>query len=306
MDTLFHDEALTELHTIGDWLRFAVSRFQQAGLFYGHGTDNAWDEAVQLVLPLLHLPQDCPPQVRDARLLPSERKRLLEALQQRVEQRLPTPYITHTAWFAGYEFYVDERVLIPRSPIAELIDTGFAPWLAHEPCRIMDLCTGSGCIAIALAHAFPEAEVDALDISREALDVAEINIQNHGLEQQVIPIESDLFSALPAGDQYDLIVANPPYVDEEDMGDLPEEFRHEPELALASGADGLDFTRRLLAQACDFLTEDGVLVVEVGNSQVHLETAYPELPLSWVEFANGGHGVFVISRRDLLPFRDRF
>lgn len=306
MDTLFNDEALTELHTIGDWLRFSVSRFQQAGLFYGHGTDNAWDEAVQLILPLLHLPQDSPPQVRDARLLPAERRQLLEALRLRVEQRVPTPYITHTAWFAGYEFYVDERVLIPRSPIAELIDQRFAPWLAHEPRRIMDLCTGSGCIAIALAHAFPEAEVDALDISREALDVAEINIQNHGLEQQVIPIESDLFSALPAGDRYDLIVANPPYVDDEDMSDLPDEFRHEPELALASGTDGLDFTRRLLAQACDFLTDDGVLVVEVGNSQIHLEFACPELPLSWVEFEHGGHGVFVISRRDLLPFREQF
>ncbi|MDP5291235.1 50S ribosomal protein L3 N(5)-glutamine methyltransferase [Oceanimonas sp. CHS3-5] len=306
MDTLFNDEALNELHTMGDWLRFAASRFQQASLFYGHGTDNAWDDAVQLVLPLLHLPLDCPPQAQSARLVPAERRVLLEAIRRRVEERLPTPYITHTAWFAGYEFYVDERVLIPRSPIAELIDTHFAPWLAHEPVRIMDMCTGSGCIAIALAHAFPEAEVDALDISRDALDVAEINIQNHGLEQQVIPIESDLFSALPSGDKYDLIVANPPYVDEEDMSDLPDEFRHEPELALASGFDGLDFTRRLLAQACDFLTDDGVLVVEVGNSQIHMELAFPELPLSWVEFEHGGHGVFVISRRDLLPHRDQF
>lgn len=306
MDTVFHDEALTELHTIGDWLRFAVSRFQQAGLFYGHGTDNAWDDAVQLILPLLHLPQDCPPTIRDARLLPSERKLLLDALQQRVEQRLPTPYITHTAWFAGYEFYVDERVLIPRSPIAELIDNRFAPWLTIEPTRIMDLCTGSGCIAIALAHAFPDAEVDALDISRDALDVADINIQNHGLEQQVIPIESDLFSALPAGDKYDLIVANPPYVDEEDMSDLPAEFLHEPELALASGFDGLDFTRRLLAQACDFLTDEGLLVVEVGNSQIHMEASFPELPLIWLELEKGGHGIFVISRNDLLPFRDQF
>ncbi|GAA3528055.1 50S ribosomal protein L3 N(5)-glutamine methyltransferase [Zobellella aerophila] len=306
MDTVFHDEALTELHTIGDWLRFATSRFQQAGLFYGHGTDNAWDDAVQLILPLLHLPLDCPPTIRDARLLPSERKQLLDALRQRVEQRLPTPYITHTAWFAGYEFYVDERVLIPRSPIAELIDSRFAPWLTIEPTRIMDLCTGSGCIAIALAHAFPEAEVDALDISRDALDVADINIQNHGLEQQVIPIESDLFSALPAGDKYDLIVTNPPYVDEEDMGDLPEEFRHEPELALASGFDGLDFTRRLLAQACDFLSDEGLLVVEVGNSLVHMESCFPELPLTWVELEKGGHGIFVINRNDLLPFRDQF
>ncbi|MBM7455098.1 ribosomal protein L3 glutamine methyltransferase [Oceanisphaera litoralis] len=306
MDTLFNDEALIELHTVGDWLRFAVSRFQQAGLFYGHGTDNAWDEAVQLILPLLHLPQDCPPQVRDARLLTSERQVLLDALKMRVEQRIPTPYITHTAWFAGYEFHVDERVLIPRSPIAELIEGRFAPWLSLEPRRIMDLCTGSGCIAIALAHAFPDAEVDALDICRDALDVAEINIQNHGLEQQVIPIESDLFSALPEGDKYDLIVANPPYVDAEDMSDLPEEFQHEPELALASGCDGLDFTRRLLTQACDFLTEDGLLVVEVGNSQIHMEEAYPQLPLLWVEFEQGGHGVFVIGRRDLEPFRDQF
>lgn len=306
MDTLFHDEALTELHTIGDWLRYSVSQFQQAGLFYGHGTDNAWDEAVQLLLPLLNLPQGCPPSIQNARLLSHERQLLLDALKMRVEQRIPTPYITHTAWFAGYEFYVDERVLIPRSPIAELIDGRFAPWLALEPKRIMDLCTGSGCIAIALAHSFPDAEVDALDISRDALDVAEINIQNHGLEQQVTPIESDLFSALPKGDQYDLIVVNPPYVDEEDMSDLPEEFQHEPELALVSGMDGLDFTRRLLAQACDFLSEEGLLVVEVGNSQIHMQEAYPKLALTWLEFEHGGHGVFVIRRSDLLPHVAQF
>ncbi|MBO1519385.1 50S ribosomal protein L3 N(5)-glutamine methyltransferase [Oceanisphaera pacifica] len=306
MDTLFNEEALIELHTIGDWLRYSVSHFQQAGLFYGHGTDNAWDEAVQLILPLLHLPQGCPPQIQNARLLTHERALLFDALKLRVEQRIPTPYITHTAWFAGYEFYVDERVLIPRSPIAELIDARFAPWLALEPKRIMDLCTGSACIAIALAHCFPDAEVDALDISRDALDVAEINIHNHGLEQQVTPIESDIFSALPSGDKYDLIVVNPPYVDEEDMSDLPEEFQHEPELALASGFDGLDFTRRLLAEACDFLSDDGLLVLEVGNSQIHMQEAYPDLPLTWIDFEHGGHGVCVISRGDLAPFQQQF
>ncbi|WP_409420200.1 50S ribosomal protein L3 N(5)-glutamine methyltransferase [Pseudaeromonas sp. ZJS20] len=306
MDKLFIDEAVSELSTVNDMMRWAVSCFNEADLFYGHGTDNGWDEAVQLMLPSLHLPPFISDDIKAARLTRSERQLLAELVARRVEERLPAPYLTNKAWFAGLEFYVDERVIVPRSPIAELIAQRFAPWLQGEPRRIMDLCTGSGCIAIALAYAFPEAEVDALDISVDALNVAEINIQHHGLEERVIPILSDLWQALPEGDQYDLIVSNPPYVDEEDMADLPDEFHHEPELALASGFDGLDLTRQILAKAADFLTDEGLLVVEVGNSQVHLSAQYPQVPFTWVEFEQGGHGVFVLTKAQLLAHRDLF
>ena len=221
-------------------------------------------------------------------------------------ERIPAPYLTNKAWFCGLEFYVDERVIVPRSPIAELIGNRFAPWLQHEPQRIMDLCTGSGCIAIALAQAFPEAEVDAIDISGDALDVTQINIEMYGLEQQVIPLSSDLFNHLPAGDKYDLIVSNPPYVDADDMFDLPDEFRHEPELALAAGEDGLILAKRILASAGDFLNEEGVLVVEVGNSYVELQAQYPDVPFTWVEFAQGGLGVFVMTKAQLDACRDQF
>ena len=218
---------------------------------------------------------------------------------QRIEHRVPAPYLTNKAWFAGYEFYVDERVLIPRSPIGELINKRFAPWLQHEPTRIMDLCTGSGCIAIAMAHAFPAAEVDALDLSPDALAVCEMNIDMHGMSGQVVPICSDLFDALPKGDKYDLIVSNPPYVDAEDMSDLPDEFRHEPELALAAGHDGLDLVRRILAEAGALLNENGVLIVEVGNSMVHMDTLYPEVKFEWIKFEHGGDGVFVLTKAQL-------
>ncbi|MCR6552690.1 50S ribosomal protein L3 N(5)-glutamine methyltransferase, partial [Aeromonas sp. CPF2-S1] len=206
MDKIFIDEVVAEMHTIQDMLRWAMSRFNDAGIFYGHGTDNAWDEAVQLVLPALHLPPDVDPAMRHSRLTSSERHRIAELIIRRVQERVPAAYLTNKAWYAGWEFYVDERVLIPRSPIAEMVANRFAPFLKHEPTRIMDLCTGSGCIAIIMAHEFPEAEVDAIDISVDALNVAERNINDHGLEQQVIPIRSDLFRDLPAGDKYDLIV----------------------------------------------------------------------------------------------------
>ncbi|HDX8615494.1 TPA: 50S ribosomal protein L3 N(5)-glutamine methyltransferase [Aeromonas dhakensis] len=306
MDKIFIDEVVAEMHTIQDMLRWAMSRFNDAGIFYGHGTDNAWDEAVQLVLPALHLPPDVDPAMRHSRLTTSERHRIAELIIRRVQERIPAPYLTNKAWYAGWEFYVDERVLIPRSPIAEMVANRFAPFLKDEPTRIMDLCTGSGCIAIIMAHEFPEAEVDAIDISVDALNVAERNINDHGLEQQVIPIRSDLFRDLPVGDKYDLIVSNPPYVDSEDMSDLPDEFRHEPELALASGSDGLKLTKRLLANAADFLKDDGVLVVEVGNSMIHLEAQFPDVPFTWVEFENGGHGVFVMTRQELVQYQDHF
>ncbi|MEJ2762738.1 50S ribosomal protein L3 N(5)-glutamine methyltransferase [Photobacterium sp. MCCC 1A19761] len=305
MDKIFVDEAVNELHTLQDMLRWTVSRFNAAGLFYGHGTDNAWDEAVQLVLPTLYLPLDIPSEVRFSRLTSSERLRIVERVIRRINDRTPVAYLTNKAWFCGMEFFVDERVLVPRSPIGELIENGFEPFLTEPPTRIMDLCTGSGCIGIACAHAFPEAEVDIVDISTDALAVAEQNIHDHGLEQQVIPLRSDLLRDVPK-DQYDLIVTNPPYVDQEDMNSLPDEFRHEPVLGLAAGTDGLKLVRRILANAPDYLKENGVLICEVGNSMVHMEEQYPHIPFTWIEFENGGHGVFMMTREQLVACQDDF
>lgn len=305
MDKIFVDEVVSELSTLQDMVRWTVSRFNAAGLFYGHGTDNAWDEAVQLILPSLYLPIDVPPHVLNSRLTTSERQCIVERVVKRINERIPTAYLTNKAWFCGLEFFVDERVLVPRSPIGELIEAQFQPWLTQEPQRVMDLCTGSGCIAIACAHAFPEAEVDAVDISEGALEVAEQNIQDHGMEQQVFPIRSDLFSALPK-DQYDLIVSNPPYVDEDDMNSLPDEFTHEPELGLAAGSDGLKLVRRILANAPDYLTDNGILICEVGNSMVHMMDQYPQVPFTWIEFENGGHGVFMLTKAQLLEHADEF
>ncbi|USP05803.1 50S ribosomal protein L3 N(5)-glutamine methyltransferase [Vibrio sp. LQ2] len=305
MDKIFVDEAVSELHTLQDMIRWTVSRFNAANLFYGHGTDNAWDEAVQLILPTLYLPIDVPPHVLNSRLTSSERLRVVERVIKRIKDRTPVAYLTNKAWFCGLEFFVDERVLVPRSPIGELIQAQFEPWLVNEPSRIMDLCTGSGCIAIACAHAFPDAEVDAIDISADALQVAEQNIQDHGLEQQVFPIRSDLFRDLPK-EQYDIIVTNPPYVDQEDMNSLPDEFKHEPELGLAAGTDGLKLVRRILANAPHYLTKKGILVCEVGNSMIHLMDQYPHIPFTWLEFENGGHGVFLLTREQLVECASDF
>lgn len=305
MDKIFVDEAVSELHTLQDMIRWTVSRFNAAQLFYGHGTDNAWDEAVQLILPTLYLPIDVPPHVLNSRLTGSERLRVVERVIKRINERTPIAYLTNKAWFCGLEFFVDERVLVPRSPIGELIQAQFAPWLLDEPTRIMDLCTGSACIAIACAYAFPEAEVDAIDISADALQVAEQNIQDHGLEQQVFPIRSDLFRDLPK-EQYDIIVTNPPYVDQEDMNSLPDEFKHEPELGLAAGTDGLKLARRILANAPHYLTDNGILVCEVGNSMIHLVDQYPNIPFTWLEFENGGHGVFLLTKQQLLDCAGEF
>ena len=298
MDTIFSDEAIDELVTIQDVVRWAVTEFNRAGLFFGHGTDNAWDEAVQLILPSLNLELQSNIMILQSRLTKRERQMLVELVVIRIEQRIPVPYLTNSAWFAGLEFYVDERTLVPRSPIAELIEAKFEPWVSTPPKRILDLCTGSGCIAIACAYAFPDAEVDAVDLSEEALEVADINIQNHGVSQQVFPIQSDLFSGVE-NEKYDLIVSNPPYVDAEDMANLPDEYKHEPELGLACGHDGLDLVRDMLRQAGSMLNEEGVLFVEVGNSQVHLQAAYPEIPFQWIEFSIGGHGVFVLTKAQL-------
>lgn len=296
------DQARDELLTIRDFLRWAASEFIAAKLFYGHGTDNPWEEAEQLVLHAIHLAPPLGDEWLDARLTRSERERVVGNIQRRIEERIPAAYITGQAWFVGLPYIVDERVLVPRSPIAELIEKRFAPWLVHEPQQILDLCTGSGCIGIACAHAFPDAEVQLSDISYDALAVAEENIQQHGMTERIFSLQSDLFENL-YGQRFDLIVSNPPYVDAEDMASLPDEFHAEPELGLSSGHDGLDFTRRLLRESADFLTEEGLLVVEVGNSWPALAAAYPTLPFTWVEFERGGHGVFVLTAQDLLGAR---
>lgn len=305
MDKISVDEVVNDMHTIQDMLRWSVSRFNAENIYYGHGTDNPWDEAVQLVLPTLFLPLDIPPEMYLARLTVSDRHRIVERVIRRVNERLPVAYLTNKAWFAGHEFFVDERVLVPRSPIGELINNRFDALLPQEPQAILDMCTGSGCIAIACAYAFPEAEVDAVDISIDALAVAEQNIEAHRLEHQVTPIRSDLFRDMPPV-KYDLIVTNPPYVDAEDMSDLPKEFRFEPELGLAAGSDGLKLARRILACAPDYLNEDGVLICEVGNSMVHLMDEYPDIPFTWIEFEFGGDGVFMLTRQQLLDCSEHF
>lgn len=291
-------QAVRDLHSLLDLMRWCATQFNQTGLYYGHGTDNPWDEAVSLVLQSVHLPHDSPQELFAARLTEAEKAQIVALAQRRVNERIPLAYLTHQAWFAGLPFYVDERVLVPRSPFSELIQGHFAPYLDFEPDTILDMCTGSACIAIAAANAYSDAEVDAVDISADALAVAEINIQDHALSDRVFPIQSDLFENL-SGQCYDLIIANPPYVDAEDMADLPEEFHHEPELGLAAGEDGLDLVHSLLKQGPDYMSDRGWLFVEVGNSMVHVQQQYPDLPLVWIDFEQGGHGIFAISNKDL-------
>jgi ribosomal protein L3 glutamine methyltransferase len=291
-----------DLVSVRDFVRFAVTQFERAQLFYGHGTDNAFDEAMTLVMQWLRLPFDQAAVMLDARLVEHERIALIEAIRQRCMERLPLPYIVGEAWFAGRTWEVDRHVLIPRSPIAELIESGFEPWLGGRyPERILDLCTGSGCIGIACALAFDEAEVVLSDISPEALAVARRNIARHGVGDRVTAVQSDLFGALQ-GERFALIVSNPPYVDARDMDELPPEFRHEPRLALAAGDDGLDLVRMILREAADHLTHDGLLVVEVGNSWEALERTFPEVPFTWIEFERGGHGVFALDRQQLVEY----
>jgi ribosomal protein L3 glutamine methyltransferase len=300
------DEAVTDLCTVHDWLRWAVSQFNAADLYFGHGTDNPWDDAGVLLAYTLHLTHLAEPALLQTRLTGTEKRQFAALVQQRIEQRIPSAYLTSQAYFAGLPFYVDARVLVPRSPIGELIVQQFANWFPlTPPQRILDLCTGSGCIAIACAHYLPEAEVDAVDISEDALTVADLNISQHGLEQRVFPIQSDCFDALP-GQQYDLIVTNPPYVDAEDMADLPDEYQHEPELGLASGVDGLELTRQILRQAASHLTEQGVLICEVGNSMVALAAQFPQVPFHWIEFNKGGIGVFALTKAQLVAHQQAF
>lgn len=300
-------EAIQQLRTVRDMVRWGASQFNAADLHFGHGINNAWDEALYLVRHVLHLSPQEDQWLADARLLTSEREAIVALFQRRIIERKPAAYLTNEAWFAGMPFYIDERVIIPRSPIAELIEQHFSPWLDDKPVtHVLDLCTGSGCIAIACALAFPEARVDAVDISADALAVAERNVQRYGLEQHVRLIKSDLLAQLPvsADNRYDLIVCNPPYVDAQDMAALPAEFRHEPDLALAGGEDGLDLVEKILQQAANYLTDDGVLIIEVGNSEVAAITRFAQYPLTWLEFERGGQGVFLLTYEQLVRAKD--
>lgn len=292
--------AKSELITVRDYLRYAVSRFNAAGLFFGHGNDNAWDEAVYLTLHTLNLPLDRLEPFLDARLLPHEREMLLDIYSRRSQDRLPAAYLTHEAWLGEHRFYVDERVIVPRSFIAELLQEQLAPWI-DDPWAVesaLDLCTGSGCLAILTALAFPEAQVDAVDLSKDAISVAERNIADYHLTERIELIQSDAFSQLD-GKRYDLIISNPPYVNAESVAALPPEYLHEPEMALGSGDDGLDFTRIILREAKKHLTANGILVVEIGHNRDELEAAYPTLPFTWLDTATGDEYVFLLHAADL-------
>lgn len=294
------DAALTQLHTVRDCLRFAVSRFNEAGLFFGHGSDNAYDEAVYLILHTLHLPLEQLEPFLDARLTNIELHTVLGIVRRRIEERLPAAYLTHEAWLGDQRFYVDERVIVPRAFIAELLREQLAPWVDNPDAvtRVLDLCTGSGCLGILAAKAFADADIDAVDLSADALAVAAINVADYEMDAQIELIHGDLFAQLQ-GRTYDLILSNPPYVSAESVAQLPQEYLHEPEMALGSGNDGLDATRQILAQARGHLNPGGLLIVEIGHNRDALETAFPQLPFTWLDTSAGDQHVFLLSRDDL-------
>ena len=294
------------LTTMQDLVRWGASRFGEAGLYFGHGTDNAFDEAAWLVAEALHMPVQRVAEYRDCRVTASEHAAVMALLERRVVERRPAAYLTGRTWFAGLEFAVDDSVMIPRSPLAELIADGFAPWLGPKRIgRVLDLCTGSGCIGIAVAAHLPDVDVDLADISPAALRVAARNRSLHGLEERVRLLESDLFASI--GEQgYDVIVSNPPYVSAAEMELLPPEYRHEPRLAFAGGESGLDLVLRILRDATDYLDDDGILVVEVGNSAAALQQRFPNVPFTWLEFERGGEGVFLLRQQQLIEFHPRF
>ena len=295
-----YDNAVQELKKILDFLRFGITQAISHALFYGHGTDNAHDDILALILGSLSLPFDTDPILMHSRLTLDEKQLLGKQLSSRIVDHVPVPYLTNTAYFCGLSFYVDRRVLIPRSPIAELINQQFSPWIDAENVRhILDLCTGSACIAIACCYAFPDALIDAVDLSPDALQVANINRERHGLhEDDITIIESDCWEKVPAT-RYDIIISNPPYVGDEEMDSLPEEYRHEPDIALRTDKNGLAIVEKILASAQNYLTDNGILVVEVGNSAETLVDAYPDIPFTWLEFAQGGQGVFLLTCEQL-------
>ena len=289
-----------ELFTIRDWLRFTVSRFEESEIFFGHGTDNAYDEAVWLIMSALHLPHDTLHNFLDARITESERKQLSHLIERRISERIPTAYLLREAWLQGFKFYVDERVIVPRSFIAELLEDGLQAWIEYPELihSAADICTGSGCLGVLLANAFPDAAIDVVDISKDAIAVSNINIANYGLQERVQAIESDMFSALK-GKKYDLIISNPPYVDAPSMATLPREYQIEPQLALGSGAAGLDHTHTILREAAKHLNDNGILVVEIGHNRDALIDAYPNLPFTWLDTTSGDEFVFLLSKQQL-------
>ncbi len=291
---------LGELVTLRDWLRYAVSRFRREGLFFGHGSTDAYDEAAWLLLHTLCLPLDRLEPFLDACITSEERQSLLQVIERRVTERMPAAYITNEAWLGDFRFYVDQRVIVPRSYFAELLGEGFSPWIEDERsvADVLDLCTGSGCLAILMAHVFPNAHVVAADLSEDALDVARRNIADYQLGERVEAVRSDVFSGLQ-GRGFDLIVCNPPYVTAASMQDLPPEYRHEPDVALAAGADGLDVVRRVIAEAAPHLRPGGVLAVEVGHNRHIVEQAFPDLPLVWLSASGGDDKVFLLHAEDL-------
>ncbi|MDE0925705.1 MAG: 50S ribosomal protein L3 N(5)-glutamine methyltransferase [Methylophilaceae bacterium] len=291
-----------ELSTIRDWIRYAVSQFEVSDIFYGHGADNSYDEAIWLIMSGLHLPMDTLENFLDANITSTERDHLANLIEQRVTNHTPTAYLVKEAWLHDFKFYVDERVLVPRSFIAELLlDDSLTPWIEFPEMveSAADLCAGSGCLGILLAHAFPDATVDVIDISPDAIDVSNINIANYGLEEQVTAIQSDMFTAL-AGKTYDVLISNPPYVDAPSMAVLPTEYRNEPQLALGSGTDGLDHTHTILREAANYLTDEGVLIVEIGHNREALLEAYPAVPFVWLDTSAGDQFVFLLTKAQLL------
>jgi ribosomal protein L3 glutamine methyltransferase len=294
------------LMTIQDYVRWGASRFNSAGVFFGHGTDNALDEAAQLVLAALALEPDLPASFRECRLTSAERTVITDLIERRVSERLPAAYLTGRAWFAGMEFDIDERVLVPRSPIAELIEAGFEPWFdAQRVDRILDLCTGSGCIGIAAAVYLPHAQVDLADISQAALAVARRNVEKHQVADRVRVLESDLFNGL-AEERYDVICCNPPYVPRAELDSLPPEYQAEPRLALLGGEDGLNLLLRILREAGQHLTDAGILVLEAGSAAPGLEQRLPRVPWTWIEFERGGEGVLLLSRAQIKQYQSEF
>ncbi|BGI50821.1 MAG: 50S ribosomal protein L3 N(5)-glutamine methyltransferase [Arsenophonus endosymbiont of Ceratovacuna japonica] len=304
MNDILIDEIATELYTIQDMLRWVISRFNEANIYYGHGTNNFLDEALQLVLLSLFLPLDTPEKLWISRLTLIERRKIVKYALLRVNKHIPVAYLTNTSWFCGHKFYVDQRVFIPRSPISELINQHFTDIINYEPENILDMCTGSGCIAISCSYEFPNAKIDAVDISIDALIVAEQNINSHGLIDKITLIHSDLFSNIPLV-KYNLIIINPPYVNNEDMVDLPNEYLAEPKLALVTGLSGLKIIKQILIQASYFLTENGVLICEVGNNMLHIIKEYPNIPFTWFKFKFGGDGVFMLTQQQLIKYQHK-